>query len=128
VVVGFALVGSGGSSRTRYLRHVPLRELLGNPAFALAWWVYVVGSVADCVTTAVALGHGLHERNPVARAIYQSSGMGALWAFKFAVLGVILAGLTWLPRRVGLVFAGVLAVVIGLDVNANLMELRRFLS
>jgi hypothetical protein len=114
-------------SRARHLQRVPLRELLTNPAFALAWWVYVVGSVADCVTTAVALGHGLRERNPVARAIYEGTGMEALWAFKFAVLGIILLGLTWLPRRVGLVFAGVLAVTMCLDVNANLVELRRFL-
>ncbi len=114
-------------SRTRYLQHVPLRELLANPAFALAWWVYVLGSVADCVTTSLALGSGLHERNPLARAIYRAAGMDALWAFKFAVLGVILYGLTWLPRRVGLVFVGVLAVTILLDVNANLVELRRLL-
>ena len=118
---------SGSSSRVHHLQRVPLRELLANPAFALAWWVYVVGSVADCVTTAVALGHGLHERNPVARAIYERSGMEALWAFKFGVLGIILLGLTWLPRRVALVGAGVLAVTIMLDVNANLLELRRFL-
>lgn len=113
-----------GSSRVRYLRHVPLRELLSNPAFALAWWVYVGGSVADCITTAVALGRGFHERNPVARAIYEGSGMEALWAFKFGVLGVILFGLTWLPWRVALVFVGVLAVTILLDVNANLVEVR----
>jgi Domain of unknown function (DUF5658) len=116
-----------GASGTRYLRHVPLRELLGNPAFALAWWVYVLGSVADCVTTGLALSRGLHERNPVARAIYEASGMSALWAFKVSVVGVILFGLTWLPRRVGLVFAGVLAVTIMLDVNANLVELRRLM-
>ena len=114
-------------SRTRYLQHVALRDLLANPAFALAWWVYVLGSVADCVTTSVALANGLHERNPVARLIYRSAGMDALWAFKFAVLGVILYGLTWLPRRVGLVFCGVLAVTIMLDVNANLVELRALL-
>jgi hypothetical protein len=118
-------VRASGASRSRHLRRAPLRELLGNPAFALAWWVYVVGSVGDCVTTALALGHGLRERNPVARAIYEGSGMGALWAFKFAVLGVILYGLTLLPRRVGLVFVAVLAVTIMLDVNANLVELRR---
>jgi hypothetical protein len=53
--------------------------------------------------------------------------MEALWAFKFGVLGIILLGLTLLPRRVALVGAGVLAVTILLDVNANLMELRRFL-
>lgn len=114
-------------SRTRYLQHVPLRVLLGNPAFALAWWVYVLGSVADCVTTGVALAKGLHERNPVARAIYRVAGMDALWAFKLAVLGVILYGLTWLPRRLGLVFVGVLAVTMLLDVNANLVELRGLL-
>lgn len=113
--------------RARYLQHVPLRVLLGNPAFALAWWVYVLGSVADCVTTSIALGSGLHERNPVARVIYRAAGMDALWAFKFAVLAVILYGITWLPRRVGLVFVGVLAVTILLDVNANLVELRTYL-
>jgi hypothetical protein len=114
-------------SRTRYLQHLPLRSLLANPAFALAWWVYVLGSVADCVTTSVALANGLHERNPVARVIYRAAGMDALWAFKFAVLAIILYGLTWLPRRVGLVFVGVLAVTILLDVNANWVELRTFL-
>jgi hypothetical protein len=121
------VVAGSGASSARHLRRTSLRELLGNPAFALAWWVYVVGSVADCVTTAVALGHGLRERNPVARVIYESSGMGALWAFKLSVLAVILLGLTLLPRRVGLVFAGVLAVTIMLDVNANFIELRRLL-
>ncbi|HZS13675.1 MAG TPA: DUF5658 family protein [Candidatus Dormibacteraeota bacterium] len=116
-----------GPSRVHSLQHVRLRDLLANPAFALAWWVYVLGSVADCVTTSIALANGLHERNPVARTIYRAAGMDALWAFKLAVLGVILYGLTWLPRRVGLVFAGALAVTILLDVNANLVELRTLL-
>lgn len=114
-------------SRTRHLQHVPLRALLANPAFALAWWVYVLGSVADCVTTGVALANGLHERNPVARAIYRAAGIDALWAFKFGVVALILYGVTWLPRCVGLVFVGVLAVTMLLDVNANLVELRGLL-
>jgi hypothetical protein len=114
-------------SGARHLQRVPLRELLSSPAFALAWWVFVVGSVADCLTTAVALGHGMRERNPVAAAIYAHGGMEGLWTFKFGVLGIILVGLTWLPRRVAVVGAGVLAVTICLDVNANLVELRRLL-
>src|SRR5262249_55009316 len=113
-----------GSSRVRYLRHVPLRELLGNPAFALAWWVYVEGSIADCLTTAVALGHGLRERNPVARAVYDSGGVAALWVFKVGVVAAILYGLTWLPRRVSLVGVGLLAVTVLLAVNGNLAQLR----
>ncbi len=109
---------------SRHLQRIPLGVLLRNPAFALAWWVYVLGSVADCMTTGLALQRGLGERNPVAAALYAHSGMATLWAFKGVVLAAILFGLTLLPRTVAVVAAGVLAVTICLDVNANLVMLR----
>ncbi len=111
-------------SSSRHLQGTPLRELLRNPAFVLVWAVYVAGSVADCVITALALDRGLRERNPVAAALYRHAGMGALWTFKGVVLTILLLGLTRLPARVALVAAGVLAATICLDVNANLDALR----
>ena len=114
--------------RSRVLSDQPfsrrLADLLATPAFAIVWAVYVAASVADCVTTQVALQSGLRERNPLAAGLYAHGGIGGLWAFKAAVVGLILIGLTLVPRRVAVVFGGFLAVTMALNVSDNLNALR----
>ena len=115
-------------SRSRVLATRPftrrLADLLHTPAFAIVWAVYVAGSVADCVTTQVALESGLRERNPLAAGLYRHSGIAGLWTLKAAVVGLILMGLTLVPRRVAVVFGGILAVTMALNVSDNLNALR----
>src|SRR5438552_2375249 len=69
-------------------------------AFLFAAVGYAAFSVLDCVTTVVALGHGAHERNPIAAALVARYGAGSLFAFKAAVVALILTVLAWMPRRV----------------------------
>jgi hypothetical protein len=97
------------------------------PSFAIVWTLYVAGSVADCITTQIALRGGLHERNPLAAGLYTHAGMGALWALKAAVVSVILILLTRIPRQVALVVAGVFAITMGANVSANIEALRTVL-
>ena len=77
-------------------------------------------SGVDCLTTAWALGDHLTEVNPLAARLYASGGMTALWAFKFAILGVMLPMLTLLPRRVAVGVALILAAVMCLNDISNL--------
>ena len=99
-------------------------ELLRTRAFAIVWAAYVAGNVADCVTTQIALRSGLRERNPLAAGVYAHGGIAGLWALKAAVVGLVLLGLTLVPRRLALLLAGALAVTMALNVNANLDALR----
>lgn len=99
-------------------------DLFRTPAFAIVWVAYLLGCVADCVTTQIALGAGLRERNPLAEDVYALGGVAGLWALKAGVVGLLLAGLTFVPRRIAVPFAGALAITMAAAVNANLAALR----
>ena len=99
-------------------------NLLRAPAFAVVWAAYIAGNIADCVTTQIALRSGLRERNPLAAGVYAHSGIAGLWALKATVVGLLLLGLTLVPRRLALVLAGALAITMAFNVNANLEALR----
>lgn len=89
-------------------------------AFWLAAAGYIVFSLADCLTTAYVLARGGHERNPIASSLYASYGIGALFAFKAAVVAVILLTLRYLPRRPAVWVATAFTVTVALTVVANL--------
>lgn len=91
-----------------------------SQAFLAAWAAYVLLSGVDCLTTAWALGNHLTEINPLAARLYASGGITALWAFKFAVLGMMLPLLTLLPRRIAVAVAVGLAAVMCLNDISNL--------
>src|SRR5215472_512121 len=80
-----------------------LTRLLRSPGFAAAWIVYLIGNVADAVTTSQALPHGMRERNPLAAALYEHAGIGGLWLMKTAVLALMLVALVAVPRRVAVI-------------------------
>ena len=61
---------------------------------------YVVFSLLDWLTTATALASGGREGNPIASSIYVQYGAAGLLAFKAIVVGVIIAILVRMPRRV----------------------------
>ena len=88
-------------------------------AFLLAAGMYVFFGALDCLTTASALSRGARERNPLAAYLYRHYGMVSLYAFKAAVVTLILLGLATLPRRIGVWVATGFAVVVGLIVVAN---------
>jgi Domain of unknown function (DUF5658) len=88
-------------------------------AFLLAAGMYVFFGTLDVLTTARALTHGAHERNPLAAALYTHYGIASLYLFKAAVVALVLVGLALLPRRVGIWVATVFAVVVGTIVIAN---------
>lgn len=89
--------------------------------FAIALAAYVLFSLLDCFTTAVALGSGIaYERNPFASSIYASHGIFGLYLLKFAVVGVIIIGLRALPRTVAVWVATCFTAGIALAVVGNL--------
>ena len=82
---------------------------------------YMVFSLLDWLTTATALASGGHEGNPIAASVYVQYGAAGLFAFKALVVGVIVAALLLVPRRVmslrvavwaAMAFALVTAVVV----------------
>jgi hypothetical protein len=98
---------------------------LTNRALLTAWAAYVLLSAIDCLTTVYGLGHNLHENNPVAAHLYAGGGAAALWAFKFAVLGVMMPLLARLPRRLALMVALVLVAVMYVNDVSNLAWILR---
>ena len=88
--------------------------------FRIVALAYVAFSLGDCVTTAYVLAHGGRERNPIASSLYGSYGMGALVAFKAAVVAVILVTLGFLPRRPAVWVATAFCVIAALAVAGNL--------
>lgn len=94
-----------------------LDEATAERTFHAVAIAYVVCSVADCLTTAFAIaGGGAREGNPFAAKLYAEFGIGGLFVFKAAIVGLILIGLRHLPRRaavwVGLAFAAVTATAV----------------
>ncbi len=89
-----------------------------------AFWLVAVGyiafSLADCLTTSYVLAHGGHERNRVAASLYELYGIGALYAFKAAIVAIIVLTLRYLPRRPGVWVGTVFAAGMALVVSANL--------
>lgn len=61
---------------------------------------YGLFSLFDWVTTAVALGSGGSEGNPIAASVFASFGNAGLLAFKAIVVAVIVAVLVFIPRRI----------------------------
>ncbi|MGA8014747.1 MAG: DUF5658 family protein [Candidatus Dormiibacterota bacterium] len=114
-----ALQPSHGAHRTFRLTRPAGAPSLTGRAFLTAWAAYVVLSGVDCLTTAYALAHHLGENNPIAARLYYQWGAGALWAFKFAVLAVMLPLLALLPRRLAVVVAAVLAAIMWLNDASN---------
>lgn len=86
----------------------------------MAWIVYLVGNIADAVTTNQALSHGMRERNPLAATLYAHAGIEGLWLMKTAVLALMLVALVAVPRRVAVLLAVIFAATMAFDVAANL--------
>ena len=99
----------------------------GRAVFMLALTAYVLFSLFDWVTTAVALASGGSEANPVAASVFASFGDAGLLAFKAVVVTVIVAILVFIPRRimslrlatwVAAIFAVISAVIVIHNVQA----------
>lgn len=102
----------------RLLSRVTTRE---QDVFSIAVVAYVLFSLLDCLTTAVALASGMaYERNPVASSIYAAHGIIGLYLAKFVVVAVIIVGLRALPRHVALWVATCFTAFSALAVVANL--------
>jgi hypothetical protein len=105
----------------RLARSGPSRGLASGGRAALAVWsAYVLLSAVDCLTTAYALAHHLRETNPIAAAVFRAGGDAGLWAYKFAVLAVMMPLLVRLRRPVAIaVLAGMVALML-LDDLSNI--------
>ena len=89
--------------------------------FAISVAAYVLFSMLDCFTTAVALASGhAYERNPFAASIYGAHGVYGLYLFKFVVVALIIVGMRILPRVAATWVATVFSAVIALAVISNL--------
>ena len=69
-------------------------------ALRLALTAYAVFSLVDWIPTAIALGRGGREGNPVARSLYAAHGATGLLLFKGVVVLAIVTVLATIPRRV----------------------------
>jgi hypothetical protein len=69
-----------------------------STALLLAASVALIGSAADCVTTAVALKRGLREGNPWAAALFGRHVVLGSALLSVAVIGLALWGGTVSPR------------------------------
>lgn len=61
---------------------------------------YALFSLLDWMTTSTALELGGRERNPIASSLYEQYGSAGLLLFKALVVGVIIAVLIRIPRRI----------------------------
>jgi hypothetical protein len=95
-----------------------------DAAFALAIIGYVVFSALDIMTTIVALGQGLREHNSLGASLYIQYGSAGLWVAKGAVVGLIVAVLAVMPRRVAVWVGTAFAVWTALVVIGNLHSVR----
>lgn len=98
----------------------PVSPRDGRAVFMFALIAYIVFSLFDWITTAIALAAGGTEGNPIAASVFSMFGDGGLLIFKAVVVAVIVAVLVWIPRRimslrvatwVAAVFASVAAVI-----------------
>ena len=68
--------------------------------FFLALSAYVLFSLFDWLTTVFSLEAGGAEGNPIAASVFSAFGNTGLLTFKAVVVGVIIAVLMLIPRRV----------------------------
>jgi uncharacterized BrkB/YihY/UPF0761 family membrane protein len=95
--------------------------------FMFALVAYVFFSLFDWITTALALAAGGDEGNPLAASVFGTFGNIGLLVFKIIVVGIIIAILVFIPRRImslrvatwiGAIFALVAAVIVIHNVQA----------
>lgn len=104
-------------------RRLLLQRVSSRPQdiFAIALAAYILFSLLDCFTTAVALGSGrAYERNPFAASIYEAHGILGLYLVKFAVVAVIIAGMRILPRNIATWLATLFTATVAVAVVGNL--------
>ena len=110
---------------SRFLGRVSNRD--GRAVLLFALFAYVLFSLFDWLTTAVALDAGGTEGNPLAASVFSVFGSIGLLVFKALVVAVILVVLLWIPRRimslrvatwVAVAFAVVSAVIVISNVHA----------
>jgi hypothetical protein len=106
----------------RLLSRVEARDR--DVAFLFAILSYVLFSALDVMTTVVALGQGLRERSSLGASLYVQYGSAGLWAGKAAVVGLIVAVLAVMPRRVAVWVGTAFAAWTALAVIGNLHALR----
>ncbi len=82
----------------RLLAPVSARE--GRAALTVTLGAYVVFSLFDWITTAVALAAGGSEGNPIAASVFEMFGNVGLLVFKAVVVTSIIAVLMFIPRRI----------------------------
>lgn len=78
----------------------PVSKRDGRAVFLFALFAYALFSLFDWVTSAVALGAGGAEGNPIAASVFSSFGDAGLLVFKVVVVAVIMTVLTRIPRRI----------------------------
>lgn len=117
--------------RVRLLAPVGTRE--SRAAFRLAVSAYVLFSLFDWGTTAVALDAGGTEGNPLAASVFSVFGSIGLLVFKGVVVAVIVAVLMLIPRRimslrVATWIAALFAIVAAVIVISNVQAYESLLS
>lgn len=116
---------NSNSVSNRLLAPVSRRD--GRAVLLFALFAYVLFSLFDWITTALALAAGGGEGNPVAASVFGAFGNIGLLLFKLIVVGIIIAILIFIPRRImslrvatwiGAIFAVTAAVIVIHNVEA----------
>lgn len=111
----------------------PVSRRDSRAVFFFALSAYVLFSLLDWITTAVALAAGGTEGNPIAASVFSVFGNAGLLVFKAVVVAIIIAALMLIPRRImslrvatwiGAIFAVVAAVTVIHNVQAYISLLQ----
>jgi hypothetical protein len=95
------------------------RDLLLRRVYVVA----VVAQVLDAFSTAAGLHVGLDERNPFTVSVLRAYGTPGLLLQKVLVVGLLLAAMARLPRRVAAATVMLTTAVTAYAVCANLVSL-----
>jgi hypothetical protein len=107
---------------SRLLSPVDARDR--DAAFLFAILSYVLFSILDVMTTVAALRQGWHEHSALGASLYLHYGATGLWVAKAAVVGLIVAVLSVMPRRVAVWVGTAFAALTAIAVVENLHALR----
>ena len=102
------------STVARVLRDLLLRRVLVAAA---------VAQLLDAFTTAAGLSLGMSERNPFTVSVLRAYGVAGLLLQKVLVVGLLLAAMAKLPRRVAVISVCAVTVLTAVVVGDNLSGL-----
>jgi hypothetical protein len=101
-------------------RPLPLAAIFRDLLLRRVFMAALVAQLLDALSTAAGLSLGLAERNPFTVSVLHAYGVAGLLLQKVLVVGLLLAAMAKLPRRVAVTAVGITTVVTAFAVFSNL--------